>query len=100
MTAFVIGQTVRSRTPEMPVDALEPGTWLFRLVVIDDDRVESAPAELRVRVLRRGEGPVVPTGPTRPIPIDVIVREPVRPIRPDPGPVIRPTRPLRPGGPQ
>lgn len=124
MTAFAPGQTIRSRSPLMPVDALVPGVHLFRLVVVDDDRIESEPAELRVRVLARGEQPPpdrvpidripidripidripIPTpAPPTPVPrprppIDVI-RQPVRPVDPEPDPPVRPIRPLRPGRP-
>lgn len=50
MATFVPGQTIRSRNPSIEVDALDPGHWRFELVVIDDQRRASAPAELRVEV--------------------------------------------------
>ena len=100
MTVFAPGQTVRSREPVMPVDALDPGVHRFQLVVVDNDRNESAPAELRVTVLKRGERPPIdtigripidrilvervppPPPPPRPRPGDTILRPPVRPGRP------------------
>jgi hypothetical protein len=92
MTAFVPGQTVRSRNPVVSVDPLPPGRWRFRLVVVDNDRNESAPTDLTVEVLPRG---FVPT------PFNPRLRLPIRPntgaegIRPDISNRIRPVRPIR-----
>jgi hypothetical protein len=83
MVTMVPGKVVRSRKPVLPVDnVLDPGRWLFRLTVVDDDRTESAPSDLIVTVQRRGRQPVRP--------VDPLV--PVRPVRP------RPPRPPRPPG--
>jgi len=51
MVEFHPGKPVRSREPKVSVDTiLEPGTYRFRLVVIDDEKNASAPSELLVQV--------------------------------------------------
>jgi len=85
MVELVQGQVFRSPDPLLRVDnRLAPGTWRFRLVVIDNDGVESAPAELLVRVQQVVVPPAPTTDPPRTvrIPPDVVretvtVREPV-----------------------
>ncbi len=73
MATLVPGRVFRSREPLLTVDnALDPGAWRFRLTVIDDERNESEPAELVVRVEERGHprdpfGRFVPVRPVRPI---------------------------------
>lgn len=80
MTAFVPGQTVRSRSPTVEVDPLDAGRWRFQLVVLDDERNASEPAELVVEVLRRGVTP--PPPPVfDPRILTPIPRRPIRPIR-------------------
>jgi hypothetical protein len=76
------GVATRSRSPTLVVEnRLDPGAWRFRLTVVDDTGLESAPAELVVRVV---EQRLPPTGPTGPIvrPTDPRVVEPIRPITP------------------
>jgi hypothetical protein len=69
-----------SREPTLLVEnRLEPGSWRFRLTAVDDAGNVSDPADLVVRVVRRG--PPVP-------PIDD------EPIRSRPGPP-RPKRPVK-----
>lgn len=78
MPVLVPGQTLASREPMLRVEnALAPGSYVFRMTVVDDSRNESAPTEITVRVQRVVVGPVVR---------DPILRDPLRPI-------------LRPGGP-
>ena len=51
MAEFTPGKTVQSREPTVRVDTLlEPGRYRFQLVVIDDQRNASEPAELTVSV--------------------------------------------------
>lgn len=53
MAEFTPGKTVQSREPTVRVDTLlEPGRYRFQLVVIDDQRNASEPAELTVSVVR------------------------------------------------
>jgi hypothetical protein len=83
MVTMVPGRVVRSRKPVLPVEnILDPGQWLFRLTVVDDEQTESAPSDIIVTVQRRGRQPVRPLDPL----------EPLRPIRP-----LRPVRPRPPG---
>jgi hypothetical protein len=84
----------RSATAEIVVEnQLTPGRYLMRLVVVDDSRNESEPAELVVTVRERGVAPP-PSRPFRPFNPDVVLRpDPViRPIIPTPR---RPGRPIR-----
>jgi hypothetical protein len=49
MVELVPGRTVRTLKSELPVDnRFEPGTYRFRLVVIDDEANSSLPSELLV----------------------------------------------------
>lgn len=83
MPVLVPGRTLASREPTLRVEnSLAPGSYVFRLTVVDDARNESAPTEITVRVQRAVVGPVV----VGPVLRDPILREPLRPI-------------LRPGGP-
>lgn len=85
----------RSRTPDIVVEnELRPGRYLMQLVVVDDSRNESEPAELVVTVRERGAPPPPPVGPVRPFNPDLILRPDriVRPIDPTPR---RPVRPIR-----
>jgi hypothetical protein len=78
MPVLVPGQTLASREPTLRVEnALAPGSYVFRMTVVDDARNESAPTEITVRVQRVVVGSVLR---------DPILRDPLRPI-------------LRPGGP-
>lgn len=53
MADFTPGKMVSSREPQVRVDTLlEPGSYRFQLVVIDDARKTSAAAELVVSVVR------------------------------------------------
>lgn len=80
------GRTVKSREPLLTVEnELEPGTWLFRLTVVDDEGKASEPADLVIRVVGQlvpnqpaGPGGIV-TGPAVP---PIIVRPPSPPRRP------------------
>ena len=103
MTILTPGRPFRSREPRLTVENdLPPGRHRFQLTVIDDDDLESQPAELVVVVLDRR---------TTPQPSPPIVRDPrldprldpriVTPVRPAPspptpiGPFVRPVRPIR-----
>jgi hypothetical protein len=94
MPVLVQGVATRSRAPTLLVEnKLEPGSWRFRLTVVDDSGLESAPAELVVRVLDPPRQP--PAGPIEP------ARPGVGPgvsIAPPPPPT-RPTTPRRPARP-
>ena len=51
MAEFYPGKPVRSLEPMIRVDNIrEPGTYRFRLVVIDDERNVSEPSELLVHI--------------------------------------------------
>lgn len=68
MPVLVPGRAVRSREPRLLVEnRLEPGTYVFRLTVLDAGRNESAPVELTVRVQRGviGPGIVEPEAPVK-----------------------------------
>ena len=111
MVAFVIGQSVTTKVPQVTVDAgLKPGAHRFRLVVTDEQGLQSVADEfvVQVREVIVTPPPPVLTDPivTRPpipfpsnptLPVSPIV--PVRPVSPLPPPlvtqpVIRPTPPL------
>lgn len=105
MVQFVIGQSVTTKVPQVTVDAgLKPGAHRFRLVVTDDQGLQSVADEFVVQV--RDEVIVAPPPPvltepivTRPpipfptnptLPVSPLV--PVRPISPLPPPPLT-TRP-------
>jgi hypothetical protein len=84
MPVLAPNQELRSRAPSLTVENdLAPGRWRFRLVVVDDDGVESKPAELIVTV-RAPPSPPPRPGPTPtpggPRPQDAVIRE--RVVRP------------------
>ena len=69
MPVLVPNRPVRTDEPLLLVEnRLEPGTHLFRLVVVNDAGVESAPVEREVTVLPRTIVP--PIGPPIEPPID------------------------------
>ncbi|ACB35309.1 hypothetical protein Lcho_3049 [Leptothrix cholodnii SP-6] len=104
MVAFVIGQPVTTKVPQVTVDAgLKPGAHRFRLVVTDEQGLQSVADEfvVQVREVIVAPPPPVLTDPivTRPpipfpsnptLPVSPIV--PVRPISPLPTPPLT-TRP-------
>lgn len=92
MTQFVIGQPQTTEVPRIAVDAgLKPGLHRFRLVVVDDRGLASAPDEQVVQI--QLDAPIDPLQP--------LVRPPVRPpIRPPVRPPVEPPVPLRPLGPR
>lgn len=78
MADFVPGKTVPSREPQVRVDTLlDPGSYRFQLVVVDDERNVSAPAELVVSVVRGGSATTSLTLPPSAPPIGEI--SPTRP---------------------
>lgn len=83
MPVLAPGVAVRSRRPTLLVENdLALGSWLFRLTVVDDNGLESGPADLVIRVVAR-LGPIIDPGPLIPGPI-------IRPV--GPGPIIDPLR--------
>jgi hypothetical protein len=63
MALLTAGKTLRSRTPTLLVEnRLAPGSYRFRLVVIDNERNPSAPVELLVKVVSRQQS-ILPTSP-------------------------------------
>jgi hypothetical protein len=63
MALLTAGETLRSKTPTLLVEnRLAPGSYRFRLVVIDNDRNPSAPVELLVKVVSR-QLPTLPISP-------------------------------------
>jgi len=95
------GVAVRSRRPTLLVENdLALGSWLFRLTVVDDNGLESGPADLVVRVVARLPGPIPDPGPVVPGPIipGPIIPGPVLPrVVVGPGPGGRRTRAPKPG---
>ena len=112
MAVLVPGQVFRSRDPKLPVEnALEPGSYRFRLVVVDDEQNRSLPTDLLVQVVRTLQ-PVSPVGDAtlrviRPV---SPLTAPVRPVAAAPRPaaptlstrgvaggvtLVRPTPPVR-----
>ena len=58
MVQLATNQPIRSRAPQITVEnPLKPGSYRFSLVVVDDAKNESAPAEITVTVFQ----------PTRPV---------------------------------
>ena len=86
MPVLVPRKPVTIREPQLLVEnKLPPGRYRFELVVIDDAKNESDPAQLVVTVQER---PTRPTGPViRPEVLENIDR--VRPLRPDISRIIR-----------
>ena len=80
MPVLVPGRTLSSREPMLRVEnLLAPGSYVFRLTVLDEARNESAPTELTVRVQRAPIGPVV--GPVvRPVVVGPVLRDPRNPL--------------------
>lgn len=78
MAEFTPGKTVRSSEPAVRVDTLlASGRYRFRLVVLDNDRNASAPAELIVSVVKDTivSPPITRTTPTTPvIPTTLVTR--------------------------
>ena len=67
MAEFTPGKPVRSSEPSVRVDTLlASGRYRFRLVVLDNDRNASAPAELIVSIVKDA-GAAPRTTPTTPI---------------------------------
>lgn len=86
MAVLVPGQVFRSRDPKLPVEnALEPGSYRFRLVVVDDEQNRSLPTDLVVQVVRTVQ-PVSPVG-------DATLRV-IRPVSPLTAPRPAPVRPV------
>jgi hypothetical protein len=55
MTLLVPGRAFATSNPQLHVEnVLEPGTYRFQLVVVDDSQNESVPADLIVLVRPRG----------------------------------------------
>jgi hypothetical protein len=87
MAEFTPGKTVRSSESSVRVDTLlAPGRYLFRLVVLDNDRNASAPAERIVSVVKDAieSPPITRTSPTTPVMPTAVVAptEPVAPVAP------------------
>jgi hypothetical protein len=99
MAEFTPGKPVRSSEPSVRVDTLlASGRYRFRLVVLDNDRNASAPAELIVSVIKDA-GAAPPTTPTTPVtpvtPVTPIISvTPVTPIIPTT--LVMPTVPVTP----
>lgn len=54
MVQFATSQPFRSKTPQVVVEnPLKPGSYRFSLVVVDDARNESKPAEITVTVVEQ-----------------------------------------------
>src|SRR5262245_14248091 len=84
MAEFTPGKTVRSSEPSVRVDTLlASGRYRFRLVVLDNDRNASAPAELIVSVVKDAIAapPITRTTPTPPV-IPTAVVTPTVPVAP------------------
>jgi hypothetical protein len=84
MPVLEADREVRQRRPEILVEnRLDPGRHTFRLVVVDDSGLQSAPALLTIEVRRRtiDPGPVILENPRPTGPIPVLIDRPVLPVR-------------------
>lgn len=100
MVMLAINQPHRTADPQIMVEnKLDPGKYRFRLVVVDQAKNESAPADLVVTVNPKVTGPIVDDIRIRP---DLVLRPDVirRPVaEPVVNPaILRPGRITRPGG--
>ncbi len=81
MAEFTPGKPVRSSEPSVRVDTLlASGRYRFRLIVLDNDRNASAPAELIVSIVKDA-GAAPPTTPTTPV-IPTTLVMPTVPVTP------------------
>ncbi len=81
MAEFTPGKPVRSSEPSVRVDTLlASGRYRFRLVVLDNDRNASAPAELIVSIVKDA-GAAPRTTPTTPV-IPTTLVTPTVPVTP------------------
>ena len=86
MVQLATNQPFRSRVPQIAVEnPLKPGSYRFSLVVVDEAKNESQPAEITVTVVDR----------TRPVLRPDILRDITTIDQPVVKPVIRPIRPPR-----
>jgi hypothetical protein len=84
MAEFTPGKPVRSSEPSVRVDTLlASGRYRFRLVVLDNDRNASAPAELIVSIVKDAVAspPITRTTPTTPV-IPTTLVTPTVPVTP------------------
>ena len=100
MPVLAINQPLSTTEPLLVVEnKLEPGKYRFRLVVLDEAKNESVPADIVITVNPKVIDPVIPDIRVRPDRIlrpDVITRPVVEPVI-NPG-ILRPGRFTRPGG--
>lgn len=91
MVAFVIGQSVTTKVPQVTVDAgLKPGAHRFRLVVTDEQGLQSRVDEIVVQVRE------VIVAPPPPVLTDPIVTRPPIPFPSNPTLPVSPIVPVRP----
>lgn len=77
MPVLVAGRTVATREPTLLVEnQLAPGSYVFRVTVLDEARNESAATELTVRVQRAVVDPIIIRDR------DTIVQPVIRPVIP------------------
>jgi hypothetical protein len=97
MVELVPGRTVRTLKSELPVDnRFEPGTYRFRLVVIDDEANSSLPSELLVVIggsVTRTTGFTVIATPTVPPTLSLATGTAAPTVAPAPTRVTAPTVP-------
>jgi len=89
MTVLSVNKPFTTDVPTLVVDnQLAIGTHQFRLIVVDDDGLQSDPFDAVVQVV---EGKTIPTIPIGNIPITTV------PVRPNPiGPIEQPINPVTP----
>jgi hypothetical protein len=91
MVQFVIGQSVTTKLPQVTVDAgLKPGAHRFRLVVTDEQGLQSRVDEIVVQVRE------VIVDPRPPVLTDPIVTRPPIPVPSNPTLPVSPVVPVRP----
>ena len=96
MPVLATGVPFPSPNPTLRVEnQLPPGAYVFQLVCVDEDGNESEPKQITVTVRPRIIVDPIPGGVVRPRPIDPDLR---RVVLPGGGMVVRPMRPMRPGG--
>jgi len=97
MTVLTVGKPITTDTPRLQVDnALPVGAHVFRLVVVDDDGLESDPFDATVRVIQVTGPPPPPPPPISTVTPTVPAATPVVPVAPSVTPVTPVARPVSP----
>jgi hypothetical protein len=91
MTVLTVGKPVTTNTPRLQVDNTLPvGAHVFRLVVVDDDGLQSDPFDATVRIVE-ATGPPSGTAPSSFVTPIVPAATPAAPVKP-----VKPVKPIKP----